>query len=128
MLFSKVKEIERLYDQGEIPGPEDLSGEYYVIVPWFPWLSLEVFKHRKAVEPGGQGDNVLGGGFHFGSFELRKEDDWLLIDYDRDDNPQIVRGVLDRIRRLPDGRLIGKLYYRVLGQDIFLLYFEMRPA
>lgn len=127
-MFSKLKEIERLYEQGEIPEPGELSGEYDVVTPWFPWLSLEALKHRKAVEPGGEGDNVLGNGLRFGHFALRKEDDWLLIDYDRDDNPRVLRGVLDRIRRLPDGRLIGKLYYRVLGQEIFLLYFEMRPA
>lgn len=127
MLFPKVKEIEQLYEQGQIPEPEELQGEYYVVVPWFPWLSLRAFKHRKAVEKGNEGDNVVGGGFRFGHFMLRKEENALLIDYDNEENPQVMRGVIDRIRRVPDGRLIGKLNYRVFGDEFFILYFEMQP-
>ena len=127
MRFSRVKEIERLFDQGDIPGPEELAGEHYVVVPWFPWLSLEVFKHRKSVQTPDQGDNVAAG-FHFGRFTLRKEEEWLLIDYDNEQNPRVLRGVIDRIRRVSDGRLIGKLYYRVMGREFFVMYFEMRPA
>ncbi len=37
-----------------------------------------------------------------------------------------MRGVVDRLRRLPDGRLVGKLYYKLFGQEIFLMFFEMR--
>jgi predicted RNA-binding protein associated with RNAse of E/G family len=127
MPFKKHKEIEKLYEQGQIPEPEEMRGEYFVVVPWFPWLSLAALKHRKAVEQDNEGDNVVGGGFRFGHFTLRKEDNALLIDYDNEDNPQIMRGVVDRIRRVPDGRLVGKLNYRVFGDEIFILYFEMRP-
>lgn len=128
MLFPKAREIADLYEQGQTPEPEELQGEYYVKVPWFPWLSLEALKHRKDVEPGGDGDNVIGGGFRFGSFTLCKEDDALLIDYDNQDNPQVMRRVIDRIRRVPDGRLIGKLNYRLFGDQFFILYFEMQPV
>jgi len=126
MIFDDLKEIEELYSQGEIPEPEELSGEYYVVAPWFPWFSLELLKHRKDVRDGGEGDNVLSGDFRFGRFALERESDALLINYDNDENPAHIRRVIDRIRRLPDGRLVGKLYYRVFGSEVFIMFFEMR--
>jgi len=127
MIFDKLKEIEEQYEMGEVPDPDELSGEYYVVAPWFPWLSLEPLKHRKDVGPGGEGDNVLAGDFRFGHFVLEEESGSLLINYDLEENKAPMRGVVDRIRRLPDGRLVGKLYYRILGREVFLMYFEMRP-
>jgi hypothetical protein len=126
MIFDELKELENLFDQGTIPEPEELEGEFYVVAPWFPWLSLEPLKHRKATDPSGQGDNVLLSGMRFGHFLLRKEDAALLIDYDQPENAAVMRGVIDRIRRLPDGRLAGKLFYRILGREVFLMFFEMR--
>jgi len=126
MIFDTLRTLEEQYEQGEIPEPEELSGEYRVVVPWFPWLSLAMLKHRKAVGRIGVGDNVLAGGFRFGHFRLRKEAGWLLIDYDLADNPGVMRRVVDRVRRLPDGRLVGKLFYRLPGREQFLMFFEMR--
>ncbi len=126
-MFDDLKEIESLYEQGEIPSPEDLRGEYFVVVPWFPWFSLELLKHRKDVAPDGTGDNVIEGGLRFGHFVLEKDSDSLLINYDVDENVEVMKRVVDRIRRLPDGRLVGRLFYRILGQEVPLLYFEMRP-
>ena len=127
MFLDEIKDLEEQYEMGEAPDPDELSGEYYVVVPWFPWLSLEPLKHRKAVGDGGLGDNVLLGDMRFGHFELEREDDSLLINYDREENQRVMRGVVDRLRRLPDGRIIGKLYYRILGREVFLMFFEMRP-
>lgn len=126
MIFDTLKELEEQYDLGTVPEPEDLEGEFYVVVPWFPWTSLELLKHRKATVPGGEGDNVLLDGIRFGHFRLEKQDEWLLIDYDQPENTPVMRGVIDRMRKLPDGRLVGKLYYKVFGQEIFLMFFEMR--
>ena len=126
MIFDERKELENLFEQGTIPEPEELVGEFYVVAPWFPWLSLEPLKHRKATDTFGHGDNVLLSGMRFGHFLLRKEDEALLIDYDQPENAAVMRGVIDRIRRLPDGRLVGKLFYRILGREVFLMYFEMR--
>ncbi len=127
MIFSQAKEVAEQYERGSIPDPDELSGEYSVVVPWFPWVSLEPFKHRKSFETGGQGSNVVLNGFRFAPFKLMKESDSLLIDYDSPGNPSILRGLLDRLRRLPDGRLIGRTTYRILGREVFLLYFELRP-
>ncbi len=127
MLFKKVKEIEEAYEMGEPISQEDLSGEYYVVVPWFPWLSLELLKHRKSVGEDGNGANVIAGGLRFGDFELVEEDDALLIDYDQPGNGFAMRGVVDRLRKLDDGRIIGKLSYKVLGKEVFLMYFRMVP-
>ena len=127
MLFKKLKEIEEQYEMGEAPDPDELSGEYYVTAPCFPWFSLEPLKHRKDVGLEGEGENVMAGGMRFGNFQLVKEDDSLLIDYDLDENAAHMRRVVDRIRRTPDGRLIGKLHYRLFGEEVFLLYFEMVP-
>ena len=30
MIFDDLKEIKELYEEGEIPDPEELSGEFYV--------------------------------------------------------------------------------------------------
>jgi hypothetical protein len=69
---------------------------------------------------------VLAGGFRFGHFRLKKEATCLLIDYDLSVNPGVMRRVVDRVRRLPDGRLVGKLFCRILGSERFILFFEMR--
>lgn len=126
MIFDELKELEEQYEQGTIPDADELSGEYYVVVPWFPWLSFELLKHRKAVGAGGEGDNVLLKGLRFGHFKLEKEEDALLIDYDLPENRRIMQRVVDRLRWLPDGRLVGKLYYRILGRKVFIMFFEMR--
>lgn len=125
MIFDDLKELEEQFAGGTIPEPEELEGEFYVVVPWFPWLSLELFKHRKAAVTG-EGDNVLFDNVRFGHFRLRKEGEALLIDYDQPENPSVMRGVIDRLRRLPDGRLVGKLFYKVLDREVFLMFFEMR--
>lgn len=126
MVFDTIKELEKLYDEGTIPEPEELEGEFYVVVPWFPWFSLELFKHRKAADADGAGDNVLLDNIRFGRFRLEKEEGALLIDYNQPENSVVMKGVVDRLRRLPDGRLVGKLYYKVLRQEVFLMFFEMR--
>jgi len=126
MIFDDLKELEKQYAGGTIPEPEELDGEFYVVVPWFPWLSLEPLKHRKSADVSGEGDNVILDNIRFGHFRLEKELDALLIDYDQSENSPVMRGVVDRIRRLPDGRLVGKLYYKVLGVEVFLFFFEMR--
>ncbi len=53
--------------------------------------------------------------------------DSLLVDYDSPENPSVLRRMLDRLRRLPDGRLVGRTTYRILGWEVFILYFELRP-
>jgi hypothetical protein len=126
MIFDKIKELEEQYVEGTVPEPEELTGDFYVLVPWFPWLSLELFKHHKSADAFGEGDNVMLGGIRFGHFRLEKESDALLINYDQQENSPVMKGIVDRVRRLPDGRLIGKLYYKILGQEIFIEYFEMK--
>ncbi|MEW6201643.1 MAG: hypothetical protein AB1546_06695 [bacterium] len=124
--FKKLKELEELYERGEVLEPECFSGEYYVVVPWFPWLSLEIMKHRKAVDADCKGDNVILKGTRFGHFQLELKNDHLLINYDQPQNSMVMRRVIDRVRRLPDGRIVGKLYYKILDREIFLMFFEMR--
>ena len=127
MIFDNLKELEQLYEAGTAPEPDELDGEFYVVVPWFPWTSLELLKHRKSADFTGEGDNVLlDGTIRFGHFRLEKEGDSLLINYDVPENKAVMRGVIDRLRRLEDGRLVGKLYYKIFGQEVFLMYFEMR--
>jgi len=126
-MFETLRRLEEQYGRGGVPEPGELSGAYRVRVPWFPWLSLALLKHRKDVGAGGQGDNVLAGGLRFGRFVLRKEPAWLLIDYDIPANRRVMRRVVDRVRRLPDGRLVGKLFYRLPGREVFLMFFEMKP-
>jgi hypothetical protein len=126
MFIDQLKEIERLYDEGSVPEPEELEGEFYVVVPWFPWFSLELLKHRKSADIAGDGENLILDGVSFGKFRLEKGSDSLLIDYDQPENGAVMRGVVDRLRRLPDGRLVGKLYYKLFGQEIFMMFFEMR--
>ena len=127
MLFGKLKELDEQYEQGTVPEPGELSGEFYVVTPWFPWVSLEPLKHRKAVSEDGSGDNVMLKDTRFGHFKLEPDSGALLIDYDQPENNPVMRGVVDRIKRLPDGRLVGKLFYKVLGQEVFLMFFEMKP-
>jgi len=126
MIFDDLRELESQYADGTIPEPEELEGDFYVVVPWFPWMSLELLKHRKSSDSSGEGDNVILDNIRFGHFKLEKELDALLIDYEQPENPPVLRGVVDRMRRLPDGRLVGKLYYKVLGVEVFLMFFEMR--
>ena len=126
MILGKLKEIENLYNKGEIPEPKELEGEFYVVVPWFPWFSFEILKHRKSAKSTGEGDNILLKNIKFGHFKLEKEEDALLINYDQPENSFIMRVVIDRVRRLPDGRIVGKLYYKIFGQKVFLMFFEMR--
>lgn len=125
MIFRELIELEKQYRKGTIPEPEDLSGEYYVVAPCFPWVSFKALRHRKAIEVGGNGDNVLLKGFRFGRFNLEKQEEALLIDYDLPGNSIAMRRVVDKLRKLPDGRIVGKLYYRVLGRQLFLMFFEM---
>ena len=126
MTLGLLKEVEELYEEGTIPEPEDLEGEFYVVAPWFPWVSFELLKHRKDAGVDGEGDNVLLRDIRFGRFQLEKDDSALLINYDLPENPGVMRRVIDRVRRLPDGRIVGKLYYRILGRKVFIMYFEMR--
>ena len=127
MILSELRNLEKDFEQGTIPEPGELQGEHYVVVPWFPWVSLEPLKHRKKVSEDGTGINVLLDGFQFGHFNLEKEPDSLLISYDNPENPRVIRGAIDRVRRLPDGRLVGKTYFRILGREIFFIFFELRP-
>jgi hypothetical protein len=128
MIRDTLRKLDEQYDRGEVPEPGELSGEYRVVVPWFPWVSLSILKHRKRVGTGGEGDNLLATGLRFGHFRLKKEPGWLLIDYDLQENPGVMRRVKDRVRRLPDGRLVGKLFYRFPGREQFLMFFEMRAS
>lgn len=127
MIFRELRDLEKDFEQGTIPEPEELQGEHYVVIPWFPWVSLEPLKHRKEVLEDGKGSNVLLSGFRFGHFNLEKEADSLLINYDNPENPRVLRRAIDRVRRLPDGRLVGKFYYPILGREIFINFFELRP-
>jgi hypothetical protein len=123
----ELRELSEQYEKGSIPVPAELSGEYSVVVPWFPWISFAALKHRKAVGAAGGGDNILLGNLRFGRFRLESQEASLLINYDLSANTPIMRRVVDRVRRLPDGRLVGKLFYRVLGREVPLFFFEMRP-
>jgi len=126
MIFDSLKELEKQYEDGTIPEPEELEGDFYVTAPWFPWISFELFKHHKSADAFGEGDNVMLDSIRFGHFRLEKESDALLINYDQPENSAILKGVVDRVRKLPDGRIIGKLYYKILGQEVFIEYFEMK--
>jgi hypothetical protein len=123
----ELRDLSDQYDKGTVPAAAELLGEYSVVVPWFPWISFAPLKHRKAVGPGGDGENILLGNLRFGGFRLERQEGSLLINYDLSPNNPIMRRVVDRLRRLPDGRLVGKLYYRVLGREVPLFFFEMRP-
>jgi hypothetical protein len=126
MIFDEIRELEKSYSEGTIPEAADFEGEFYVVVPWFPWFSLELLKHRKAADSLGEGDNIILDNIRFGRFRLEKEQDALLINYDQPENPPVMKGVIDRMRRLADGRLVGKLYYKILGREVFIMFFEMR--
>ena len=89
--------IRHLYSQGTIPDDAELEGEFYVVVPWFPWFSLAPLKHRKAFGDGGRGCNLLLKRFAFGRFELKRTEDSLLIDYDQKENSPVIRRVIDRV-------------------------------
>lgn len=128
MISRSLQQLDALYDQAAVPEPEELRGEYRVVVPWFPWFSLAWLRHRKFVGKTVDGCNLLAGGLRFGRFRLTREPAWLLIDYDLPQNSGVMRRVVDRVRRLPDGRLVGKLHYRILGREPFLMFFEMRPV
>ena len=128
MIFKELREFDRLYEQeGSIPEPEKVSGEYYVITPCFPWISLKHLKHRKVIEEKNAGANLILNNLCFGKFELKKENDALVIDYNQPQNSFLMRNVIDKVKLLDDGRFLGKLYYNLLGRKLFVLFFEMKP-
>ncbi len=129
MIINELRELNSQYEQhGTIPEPEDFSGEYYVTAPSFPWISLKPLNHRKEIIGKNTGSNVLLNKIRFGAFELKKDEDSLRIDYNQPENPLLLRKAIDNVKILPDGRIIGKLFYKVLGRKIFILFFEMKPA
>ncbi len=118
--------IEKLFAKGTVPDIASLTGEHYVKAPWFPWLSIQLLGHRKSIAADLTGRNVLDNGFSFGYFILEKHDDHILINYDIEENPEVMRRVVDRLRVLPDGRLAGRLSYRFDGKnEQFIEYFIM---
>ena len=128
MPFSNYRKLKESYNDGETPAPDELQGEYFVTAPAFPGLSLGLLRHRKNVDPDGEGENLLLDDFRFGKFVLDERDEALVSDNDNDENTIMLRGVGEKIRRIEDGRLIGKRYYKMRGKGIFLMLFEMEPA
>ncbi len=129
MIINELRELNSLYEKhGTIPKPEDFSGEYYVTAPCFPWISFRHLNHRKEIKEKNCGSNVLLNKIRFGRFELKKDQDSLRIDYDQPENPLLIRKVIDNVKVLPNGRIIGKLFFKIPDRKIFILFFEMKPV
>ena len=122
-MFRFVQTV-RTYRKGQAPHPKDLASEYAIHVPCFPWVSLSPLRHKKHFSDQ-HGNNKLLGMISFGDFSVRHEDRDLVIDYDVPQNWSPSRRLIDRVRKTPDGRLIGILAIRISGQEIPLTFFEM---
>lgn len=125
MVFDSVRKLNEMYKEGVMPEPEELEGEQYVTVPVFPWVSFAPLKHLKDTDTNGEGANVMMKRFRFGRYNLVKKGDYLLVDYKQEENSRFMRGVVDRLRRIPDGRIIGRMYYHIFGREVFVSWFEM---
>jgi len=63
----------------------------------------------------------------WGGFEVFSETwrSFWLLDYDCTENNWLTRRIVDHIRILPDGTIIGKFHIRIFGRLWFLAWFTM---
>lgn len=95
---------------------------------FFPWLgkSFEAFDAER-----GEGINrvqLLGERFRFGlSFDRSVVDGepCVLLDYDRADNPWLIRQIRDELRELRPGLFLGPALAKTRGEPVLVLWFAI---
>lgn len=124
---------------GELDGPTEgrpLAGRIPADrLPWMPWKG-KVFEPVSDSE--GRGSNRIESNLFdlikLRLFEFRTrivdpmfgDDRVVLLDYDLDDNPALIRRVRDELKRVRDGLFLGRAYLRKQGQPRFVLYFALQ--
>ncbi len=128
------KELRKIFQTAATPSPDELNGEYLVDMLTV-WPRFKRFSHRKVIyleHDKLEGHNVL---FHtvWGRFFIEEEVceevsqvNVLLINYNREGNSYLIRGIRDQVRCLRKDELyIGRFNYLFFGKLIFLGYFSL---
>jgi hypothetical protein len=147
-------ELERLYREARTPRLTDVAGDLRGRMLAWPWLGahptaaamLRAFAGSRAFpwrgksfrpwdELRGEGINrVISDRMHLFRFETsiapsRAGDfDAVLLDYDLDTNPPIIRSIKDEIRELEPGLWLGQAYLKTRRGYFLWLYFALARA
>jgi hypothetical protein len=135
-----VEELQELYDEGQIPDETELGDATGEVLAGRGLANTSVWRRTAKYSPwaGMRLDdeiNRLGYGpltlekYGFDTYvEQDKEGGALVLDYDIPENPYALRRLVERVREIEGGLLLGKAYLRVGGREVFLHYYAMEPV
>jgi len=128
------RKLTEIFKQAETPKISEFRGKYFVdMLTGFP--TLKKFSHRKIFYPESNkvfGHNVILANKIWGHFFLEegiceKIDSLkvVVINYKREKNFFISRGIRDYVRRIEDDLFLGRFNYLLMGKPRFLGYFTL---
>lgn len=134
-------ELERLFEESiNIQNPRELLGSWYVfmltgILPSFRrWKHHKVF-HLPSKQVNGYNAFILPitGKFEWGRNRITTPPNYILINYDIDENSPLFRPIRDQIKFVPElGIFIGRFCYKYDGDSeehpTFIGYFILAPT
>lgn len=133
-LTGKSRELREIFRTAIVPPVTEFDGEYLVDMLTI-WPSFKRFSHRKIFyrkDSGVAGHNVLFNRSwgHFsveeGTCDNISPAKAVVINYNRSENPFLVRGIRDHVRRIiKDDLYIGRFNYMCRGRPRFLGYFSL---
>lgn len=144
-----VEELNELYASGDRPDPDQLDGDFSGGVPavssenWLGTLSTPTYLLSKfGLLPWSgksfssekrQGDNrllfnqVSTAPFEFVQGTSKHDgDECLVLDYDIDQNPFLLKYIHDEVRRIEDHLVLGQMYFKPTSS--LILYFALERS
>lgn len=129
-LPTKLNDLKKIYNNLKPAISTDLEGEYYVNVIKGIFPDIKILNHKKNIIKDQEktiGYNIFFDKLKWGYFELSQYNKEVsIIDYNQSVNTFISRYLVDYIKCIKQGELyLGKLYIKILGIHLFLIYFTL---
>ena len=122
-----------LYSAGRLPGPLVGVWRGRLLPSWAPQALVRLLPWEGKSFGRDAGTNRLRGAGERFPFHVRPGtsaldgEPCLLLDYDRPENPAVVRRLLDELREVGPGLYLGPAFVRVGGRQVRWTWFALGP-
>ncbi len=128
--------LKEAFAAGETPDPNELRGRFVVRLVTGIGPDIRFFGHLKffpdEVEESGGGFNRFWGGMRIGNFKINVQqsilgdgEEILKINYNRPGNPFFIRALNDELKKVGQGRFLGRGVFLVFGKAFNSFYFSL---
>ena len=124
-----MSKYSKMWEAARMPTLDDLRQGKRIAVKWKVRLNIWPWWDDRKVVLQSAGYNIDSRGewgFWRMSWDSIKR--YMVLNYDHPNNSKFARRIVDHIRILPDGTIIGRFYLRVFGRLWFLSWFTMERS